>query len=360
MSFRHCLLISAVLVTPVAVSAQPVDGLYVGAGFGLNLMQNESVTALPGTPAEGQLNPKVGFGGLASVGWGFGNGVRAEAEGNYRYNAFDNVSGFGLASHGSGNEQKFGFMANVLYDFVGMVPYVQPYLGVGIGYQIAYEQDVAGSAANGAFSIANRSSTGDFAYQAILGASYPIDMVPGLSLTGEYRFLGLAGERSYNAATLTVAGPAVGSAKLDDDFSHSILIGLRYAFGQPAPAPLSGPAPMAPPAPAVARTYLVFFDWDKATLSDRARQIIRDAATNVARVQVTRIEVNGYTDTSGSVVYNKKLSERRAQAVAAELVKDGVARGAIMIQAFGKTHLLVATGDGVREPQNRRVEIILH
>ncbi len=69
--------------------------------------------------------------------------------------------------------------------------------------------------------------------------------------------------------------------------------------------------------------------------------------------------MNGYTDTSGSAKYNQGLSVRRAQAVAAELVKDGVPRQAITIQGFGETHLLVPTGPNVREPQNRRVEIIL-
>ena len=53
------------------------------------------------------------------------------------------------------------------------------------------------------------------------------------------------------------------------------------------------------------------------------------------------------------------LSLRRANAVAAELVRDGVPRNEISIQGFGETHLLVPTGPGVREPQNRRVEIIL-
>jgi outer membrane protein OmpA-like peptidoglycan-associated protein len=110
---------------------------------------------------------------------------------------------------------------------------------------------------------------------------------------------------------------------------------------------------------APARSYLVFFDWDKATLTDRARQIVADAAANSTRVQYTRIEVNGYTDTSGTPQYNQGLSTRRAQTVAAELVKDGVPRSAIAIQGFGETHLLVPTGPGVREPQNRRVEIII-
>jgi outer membrane protein OmpA-like peptidoglycan-associated protein len=116
---------------------------------------------------------------------------------------------------------------------------------------------------------------------------------------------------------------------------------------------------VAAPAPAPARGYLVFFDWDKATLTPRAQQIIQEAAANSTRVAYTQIQVNGYTDTSGTPQYNQGLSIRRAQAVAAELVKDGVPKAAIAIQGFGETHLLVATGPGVREPQNRRVEIII-
>ena len=69
--------------------------------------------------------------------------------------------------------------------------------------------------------------------------------------------------------------------------------------------------------------------------------------------------MNGYTDTSGTPQYNQDLSVRRGQVVAAELVKDGVPKAAIAIQGFGETHLLVPTAPGVREPQNRRVEIII-
>ena len=116
---------------------------------------------------------------------------------------------------------------------------------------------------------------------------------------------------------------------------------------------------MAAPAPAPARSYLVFFDWDKANLTPRAQQIIQEAAANSTKVSYTQIQVNGYTDTSGTPQYNQGLSIRRAQAVAAELVKDGVPKNAIAIQGFGETHLLVPTGPGVREPQNRRVEIII-
>ena len=112
----------------------------------------------------------------------------------------------------------------------------------------------------------------------------------------------------------------------------------------------------AAPAPALARTYLVF-DWDKATLTTWAQQIIADAAQNAAHVQTTSIAVNGHTDTSGDLAYNLGLSVRRAQAVQAELVRDGVPQNEITIHGYGDTHLLVPTGPGVREPQNRRVEI---
>jgi OmpA-OmpF porin, OOP family len=163
--------------------------------------------------------------------------------------------------------------------------------------------------------------------------------------------MGLAGDRTFVGEGVT--------AVRTDDFNHSILLGVRYAFGAPVPA--TAPPPVAAPAPAVqpARSYLVFFDWDKATLTDRARQIIKEAADNSTHVQYTRVEVNGYTDTSGTPQYNMGLSIRRANAVKAELIKDGVPAAAITTQGFGETHLLVPTGPGVREPQNRRVEIII-
>ena len=143
-----------------------------------------------------------------------------------------------------------------------------------------------------------------------------------------------------------------------------MLVGLHYAFGAmapmaPAAAPAPAPAKTVAPAPAPARTYLVFFDWDKADLTARAKQIISEAAANVARVAVTRIEVSGHADKSGTAGYNQTLSQHRADNVAAELVRLGVPKAEIAVMAFGDTHPLVPTADGVREPQNRRVEIVL-
>jgi outer membrane protein OmpA-like peptidoglycan-associated protein len=137
---------------------------------------------------------------------------------------------------------------------------------------------------------------------------------------------------------------------------------LRYKFGV-APAAPPPPAEAAAPVPAPevipARTYLVFFDWDRADLTDRARQIVASAASASTHVQTTRLEVNGYTDLSGTAAYNQKLSVRRAQSVQMELVRDGVPAAEISIHGFGESNPLVPTAKGVREPQNRRVEIIL-
>jgi OmpA-OmpF porin, OOP family len=337
-----------------AAQAQPVTGLYVGGGAGVNLMLDEPIKSVTagGTTTNinnGNLETNAGAVGVLSLGWGFGNGLRAEIEGDYRYNGYKSVSNsvgnsvsINNNNHG-GNEQKYGPMVNVLYDFTTLSPVIIPYVGVGIGGQWATEKVNIG---NGGGS----QTEGSFAYQAILGAAFPIPPVPGLAVTAEYRFMGMSNNRTYNVG-------AASSITLGNDFNNSILIGLRYAFGVAPPPP--PPAPMAAPAPAPARSYLVFFDWDKATLTPRAQQIIGEAAANSTKVKYTQIQVNGYTDTSGTPQYNQGLSIRRAQAVAAELVKDGVPKAAIAIQGFGETHLLVPTGPGVREPQNRRVEIII-
>ncbi len=344
MQVRGALLAASILALPIVASAQPVTGLYVGGGAGINLMQDETVKSVGGFATPGtKLETNLGAVGVVSLGWGFGNGLRAEIEGDYRYNGLDKVTGPGGGGKVSGSEQKYGPMVNVLYDFNGLSPMFVPYIGVGGGYQWAAEH------------IASTTSTaGSFAYQAILGAAFPIASVPGLAITAEYRFMGLSGNRDYGVGGSRVV--------LNDDYNHSILLGVRYAFGAPAMAMAATSAAAAAPAPAVqpARSYLVFFDWDKATLTDRARQIIKEAADNSTHVQYTRIEVNGYTDTSGTPQYNMGLSIRRASAVKAELIKDGVPAAAINTQGFGETHLLVPTGAGVREPQNRRVEIIIH
>jgi outer membrane protein OmpA-like peptidoglycan-associated protein len=336
MKFRNAILAAGLMALPVAAQAQAINGPYVGLEGGANIMQDVTVESAGGHPASSTtIQTNVGGTGVVAGGYGFGNGLRVEAEFDYRYNRLKTVTTpFGKVSL-TGTDQKYGPMVNVLYD-IAFVPQVTPYIGAGAGYQ--WEKIASGGA----------NTQGAFAYQAIVGAGIPIAAAPGLSVTGEYRFMGLSGDRSFSGV------------KLGDEYNHSILIGVRYAFGQaPAAAQVVQTAASTVPAVQPARSYLVFFDWDKATLTDRARAIIKEAADNSTHVTYTRIEVNGYTDTSGTPAYNQGLSVKRAQAVAAELAHDGVPGSAITAQGFGDTHLLVSTGPNVREPQNRRVEIII-
>jgi iron complex outermembrane receptor protein len=136
---------------------------------------------------------------------------------------------------------------------------------------------------------------------------------------------------------------------------------LKYHFSSPsepeaAPAPYV-PPPVAAPAPAP-KSYLVFFNFDKSDLTPQAVEIVDTAAKNAQAGKVTRLTVTGHTDTVGSDAYNMRLSRRRAESVAAQLEKDGIPSSEIEIVAKGKRDLLVPTGDGVREPQNRRVQIV--
>jgi outer membrane protein OmpA-like peptidoglycan-associated protein len=360
--------ILATVAAAPAAQAQPVDGLYVGAGAGLNMLQDETIAASPAlTTGAREVHFDAGWRGLAAVGYGLaglGLPVRLEIEGDYFNNHVQKVMGATPVTS-SGYEQKYGAMGNAYYDIdpsmFGLPLPVFPYVGIGGGYLVR-ELDGFGYTGNNAagrpFTTGgDKQAYGGFAYQAIAGLSYPLPFYPGLSATAEYRFTGMIDPLTANGGYYkTGTIERFGNRDFGNDLNHSVLFGLRLAFNVgEAPAPAPAPTPVAAPA----RSYLVFFDWDKAVLTTRARQIIHEAADNSTKVQYTKIEVNGYTDTSGTPQYNQGLSIRRAQAVASELGRDGVPRAAISIQGFGETHLLVPTGPGVREPQNRRVEIII-
>jgi OmpA-OmpF porin, OOP family len=396
MNLRRALMAATMLTLPAASQAQPVTGVYIGAGAGLNWLEltNSNTAPLSTTGPGGATiigpgintgnNFKTTFetGGVAvgSIGWGFGNGLRAEIEGNYRRNAVNEVTAFRQRLFSSGGyAQTAGLMANLFYDFdlrgMGLTGFdwIQPYIGAGVGYSWneynkvrGFFPGAAGQPRNGSKFLID-DTDGQFAYQAIVGVGYPLAPYTGirnLTLTTEFRFMGTQ-QSKYQAR---IAAPATnfqyvganraGPGRVEPDwFNYSLLIGLRYSFEAPPPPPVAVVAPA--PAPAPARTYLVFFDWDKADLTARAREIIAEAAQNVRRVQSTRIEVAGHADRSGSLAYNQRLSQRRADAVAAELVARGIARSEISISAYGESRPLVPTADGVREPQNRRVEIVL-
>jgi outer membrane protein OmpA-like peptidoglycan-associated protein len=104
--------------------------------------------------------------------------------------------------------------------------------------------------------------------------------------------------------------------------------------------------------------FLVFFGLNESKLTPEAQDVVAKAAQQYKETGTVRIVATGHTDTTGPADYNLRLSERRADAVADELVRLGVPATSITTVGEGQTNLLVPTGDGVNEPQNRRVEIV--
>jgi OOP family OmpA-OmpF porin len=117
-------------------------------------------------------------------------------------------------------------------------------------------------------------------------------------------------------------------------------------------------APAPQPRPQGAPQYLVFFDFDRAVLTPTAEQTIREIARNIQQGTIQQVDVVGYTDTVGPPSYNEQLSQARARAVQEGLAEAGVPQARINVRGRGEQDLLVPTPDGVREPSNRRAEIL--
>lgn len=103
--------------------------------------------------------------------------------------------------------------------------------------------------------------------------------------------------------------------------------------------------------------FRVFFDWGKPELTRDAEATLREVLAAYRQSQPARVSVAGHTDRSGSEAVNLAASRRRAEAVRARLIALGIPRSAIAVSAFGESRPIVPTEDGVREAQNRRVEI---
>ncbi len=189
------------------------------------------------------------------------------------------------------------------------------------------------------------------------GAGVGYALTPNWEANLEYRYTDLGGQNT------ALSGAAAGFVGHNDFNFNMIRVGLTYRFAPPPPPPpppaqVPAAAP-APPPPPMARTFLVFFDFDRYNLTPDARHVIEAAAANYKATGSARIEVSGYTDLAGTQAYNMRLSQRRADAVAAYLLRQGVPKNVMDVKWFGKEHPRVPTADGVREPQNRRVEIVM-
>jgi len=309
-------LVAAILAMPTLAQAQEINafpGFYIGAGGGITIPLTTSNNGASG----------VGWAVGGKVGYDF-VGPRIDLDVGYGQVPLNfNIPGTAL----NGKAGQLTALANLSYDFFP-TSLITPYIGAGAG--IAF--------------IDSNSSLGStqFAWDGFVGVRYNFSNAFTIGLEG--RYVGTTNP------SVTINGQTFSSS----NNNILVLLGLAYKFGAPEVAA----APPPPPAPQAA-SFMVFFDWDRSNLSAQALNTIRQAAAAFKAKGSARITATGHTDTSGPENYNMALSLRRANAVKDALVREGVPATAIAVIGRGESQLLVQTGDGVREPQNRRVEIVL-
>ncbi|MGC9953535.1 MAG: OmpA family protein [Rhizomicrobium sp.] len=93
------------------------------------------------------------------------------------------------------------------------------------------------------------------------------------------------------------------------------------------------------------------------SLSPSGQGVLGSVAQVLRRYDHTQVQVNSYTDTSGSPEQNLAVSQKRAALVGDALARSGIAAARIEAHGFGEANLKVATGDHVNEPRNRRIEL---
>jgi len=356
MRISSAILVAGVLAGLGGAASAETDGWYFGAEAGANFAQKMKFNALANTWQQTQ---DPGYAILGQVGYGFGQ-WRLEGELGWRHNELDKFTYAGGSPSPSGAVQGVNMMFNVLYDFKTDTPWT-PYLGAGIGGMNVQEDNVIA----GGTKITNGSDTA-FAYQGIAGIAYAV--TDTLSLRADYHYM------RTEKATVNVDSQFGGGQAQGPYTSHTVAVGfiVKFPAAAPAPAPAAAPPPPppAPPAPPPApkpvqaapipKNFMVFFDFDKSDLTPEAKAIITQAADSANKQHSASIALTGYTDLSGGAEYNMKLSVRRGEAVKKMLVQLGIPAGEITVVGKGKSDPLVPTKDGVKEPQNRRVQIILN
>lgn len=316
---------------------------------------------------------ETGHAAQIAIGRHFGEMFRGEIELSHTKHDADQIAG----AQATGDVGSLALGGNFLADF-HLPSDLTPYIGLGVGM---VRVSLDGIAPVGGSTL-DDSATVPYV-QGIVGVSYKLN--DRVALFGDLRFRG-----TQRLDMTTRAGATVSPNHSD----QKLMIGLRWRLGGPRPAmkappavltqaeapkeavppPTTKPAPSVTPSapkPVVAETeeqrlaelpreYLVFFDWDRADITTEAEQIIRAAAANAKELKSVRLTTTGHADRSGPDPYNLRLSQRRAAAVRAALIREGVPTSEIEIFARGESEPLVQTPDGVREPRNRRVQIFLN
>lgn len=353
-----------------AAPAQATDGWYLGLGMGGNLMHDQDFEQSVGGNTTADSEHDLGYAGDLTLGYGFTNGFRLELDAGYAMNQFDD----GAQLVGTGESELFTYTANLLYDFRNGSDFT-PYVGVGAGGAVLMIDDVVAPGTSGRISENNFGWVG----KGIAGLTY--DYSNYIDLFAQYQYVRSLSDFEFDTSTRD---------EYDVDYeASSLLLGVRYVFNKPGrvPAPqavntpvqpwndapvaaVPAPAPVVPvpPVPApyqepqapnlASRSYLVFFDFDSTELTSTARDVINRAIEDARNGELIRFELTGHADRSGGQSYNMGLSEQRANRVKNMLVRQGVPDSLIAMYAKGESSPLVSTQDGVREPQNRRVEIV--
>lgn len=354
----------ALASTALASPALARDGQwYVGVEGGAMIVEDTDFDVTRGaTTTSGKFDTPVGydFGGI--VGYDFG-AFRLESEVSYRETDIEGTTGTiptGTSAvvrtgvfETAGDINALSFMVNGLIDF-GADDGIQGFVGGGVGVARVDVQNILAAPA-----WLDDSDTG-FAWQALAGIRAPLSDSWDVGL--KYRY--------FNAPNVDLVDRLGGA--VDTKFtSHSILGSLIYNFGgapdvieTPVVTPPTPPVVVAPPPPPpmVKKTcstgpYIVFFDWDKSDLTPQGASTLDNAISQYANCGNAKVMLAGHADRSGSTSYNVGLSQRRNTTVRSYLEANGISGGVIATEAFGESQNLVATADGVREGQNRRVEV---
>jgi outer membrane protein OmpA-like peptidoglycan-associated protein len=205
--------------------------------------------------------------------------------------------------------------------------------------------------------VTYNSSTTTIRTGGVVGAGVDFMVMPNLTVGAQYLYMSL--NKFSTQGRQSPGGFFTKTTSFTPQFNVFRLT-VNYHFWAPAappPTPVAAPPPVAAPAPQK-QMFIVFFEFDKSSLTADGRKVV-DAAAAAFKQGKSGVAIAGYTDLAGSQQYNLALSKRRADTVKQGLVRDGVPAAAIDEKWFGKQNPRVPTADGVREPQNRRVEVTM-
>jgi outer membrane protein OmpA-like peptidoglycan-associated protein len=349
MTLRNVLLAGAtsIALAGFATAAETPSGLYVDGQLGANWI--DKFDSLKGVN-DFDYGHNTGWAVAGSVGYKLDTlPVRFEIELGYR----DNTLLFsvpGIGGGGDGSTSVFSQMVNVMYD-IDLAPGTVFSIGGGVGgASINVKGGFDGASGN------NLVNDDDyvFAYQG--AAELEVMTSDNMGLYVGYNYF-----RADSFEIGVAPGYLAGGVFEDDYAAHTVFAGLRWHFNaaDAAPPPPAPPAP--PPPPSAAKTFIVFFNFDRSDLTPEAQAVVAEAAAAYQAGSSVNlaVQVRGHTDTVGSAAYNLPLSERRAASVKSSLVANGVPDSAVSTSGAGFSEPLVPTGPGVKEPQNRRATIDL-